>query len=72
MSVRSKNTRKGGPRQDGTGCRLELIRRRHRELILRPREAIAADYGDEFEDPFDEVLDADQMELAGMVPLDRF
>jgi hypothetical protein len=46
--------------------RLELIKRRHRELILKPREALASDYGHEFEDPFDDVLGADELETEAM------
>jgi hypothetical protein len=58
--------------QGGSAARLALIKRRHRELILGPRERIAADCGDEFDDPFDELLDADQMELVEAVQLGRF
>ncbi len=46
--------------------RLDLIKRRHRELILKPREALASDYAHEFEDPFDDVLGADQLETEAM------
>ncbi|MHC5033719.1 MAG: hypothetical protein ACYTFZ_01620 [Planctomycetota bacterium] len=44
--------------------RLELIRQRHRKLILEPRAAIAADFGHEFEDRFDDILEADELEYA--------
>jgi hypothetical protein len=37
-------------REEKLSARLALIRKRHHELILQPREAIAADLDSEFED----------------------
>ena len=42
-------------------ARLRLIRKRHRELILQPRELIAADLASEFDDRFEE--DAEPKEV---------
>ncbi|MGD2175195.1 MAG: hypothetical protein PVJ27_07315 [Candidatus Brocadiaceae bacterium] len=44
--------------------RLEVIRRRHKELILQPREAIATDLAHEFGMPLDELSEADELELV--------
>jgi hypothetical protein len=43
-------------------ARLEFIKRRYRELILEPRASIAADLDAEFAYPFEDALDADQVE----------
>ncbi|NLW49237.1 MAG: hypothetical protein GXY85_00140 [Candidatus Brocadiaceae bacterium] len=60
----SNSTTDGGaPCQAARLSRLELIKKRHRELILKPRESIAADFNDEFGDPFDDVLDGDPIEV---------
>jgi len=45
--------------------RLDLIRRRHRELILTQRQLIAADLADEFGDGFAGVEEAEELEYAG-------
>jgi hypothetical protein len=50
---------------------LALIRQRHRKLILEPRAAIATDFDREFEDGFDDVLEADQLEVAQAVELSQ-
>jgi hypothetical protein len=57
---------KDGAAASAPRSRLELIKQRHRELILRPRESLASDYGHEFEDPFDHVLEADELETEAM------
>jgi hypothetical protein len=50
--------------QDLLTRRLDLIKRRHRELILEPREAIAADMAADVEDTLDEFLETEALELA--------
>jgi hypothetical protein len=68
MARSTKSTMDGGaPAQVAPASRLELIRKRHRELILKPRQSIAADFNDEFGDPFEEILEGDQVEMAETV-----
>ena len=50
--------------QDLLTRRLDLIKRRHRELILEPRKAIAADLAADVEDTPDEFLESEALELA--------
>jgi hypothetical protein len=64
MARRAKTQREDVTGSPEATSRLALIKRRHRELILKPREVIAADFGDELDDPFEEILDADQMEVS--------
>ncbi len=53
-----------GQEKDRLAARLEMIRRRHRKLILEPREAIAAELDeDAFGNPLDEMSEADELEL---------
>jgi hypothetical protein len=54
----------GSPSCDRTS-RLELIKRRHRELILKPRESLASDLEDGF-DPCDDIFGTQEAELAEM------
>jgi hypothetical protein len=51
--------------------RLALIKRRHRELILRAREAVAADFTNELDDPYEDVLGADEVEMVEAVGTGR-
>ncbi|MFW6188818.1 MAG: hypothetical protein ACOC7T_00155 [Planctomycetota bacterium] len=48
--------------------RLELIRRRHRELILEKRELFGEGMSEDYDDPLDEVADADALQFADAVP----
>lgn len=65
MARRTNSTTDGGaPAQAALMSRLALIRKRHRELILKPRQSIVADFNDEFGDPFEEALESDQVEMA--------
>ena len=52
-------------------ARLEFIKKRYRELILEPRASIAAELDIEFGYPFEEVLDADQLEHPEAVGVER-
>lgn len=70
MKLRMKNRKtevsavSGKKETDRLTARLEMIRRRHRKLILEPREAIAAELDeDSFDDPLDEMTEADELEL---------
>jgi len=51
--------------------RLALIKRRHRELILKAREAVAADFTNELDDPYEDVLGADEVEMVEAVGTGR-
>jgi len=62
----------GAPTQAAPMSRLELIRKRHRELILKPRQSIVADFNDEFGDPFEEILDGEPVEVADVVDAESF
>ncbi len=62
--------------QDGTqtnvlAARLDLIRKRHRELILETRAMIAAELADGFEDPFEEMVEAEELHLVESAELGR-
>jgi len=50
-------------------ARLDLIRRRHRELILQPRALIAADLDADLDDPMEEL--SEELEMAQMVESGR-
>ena len=58
--------------KDAGVSRLELIKKRHRELILKPRQSIAADFNDEFGDPFEEILEGKAVELAEAVDVEGY
>ncbi|MHC4481389.1 MAG: hypothetical protein ACYS8K_04305 [Planctomycetota bacterium] len=66
-----RRKRKPGKGRLSRPARLALIRQRHRKLILEPRAAIATDFDREFEDGFDDVLEADQLEVAQAVELSQ-
>jgi hypothetical protein len=51
--------------------RLDLIRRRHRELILETRAMIAAEIADGAEDPFEDMAEADELHLVEAAELGR-
>jgi len=65
MAGRTKK-RDGNSRQD----RLELIRARHRALIIEPRAMIAADFDHEFGDAFDDLEEVEMVEVGEMVAVD--
>jgi hypothetical protein len=54
-------------REEAFEARLALIRKRHRELILRQRELIAADLASEFDDALDDGAELEELELAQAV-----
>jgi hypothetical protein len=54
-------------REEAFEARLALIRKRHRELILRHRELIAADLDGEFDDAFDDGAELEELQLAEVV-----
>ena len=64
MARKAKSEKDDVPALRSSSSRLELIKRRHEELILKPRATIAADLSSELDDPYEELVGADQMELA--------
>ena len=73
MDRGTKSTMRGqASGQDAAVSRLELIRKRHRELILKPRQSIVADFNDEFGNPFEEILEGEAVELAEAVDVERY
>ncbi len=62
--ARRKKSKSGTTQGSTAGSRLELIRKRHHELILQTRELIAADLDDEFEDGFSEAEEVEELEFA--------
>jgi hypothetical protein len=46
-------------RKNGLIDRLELIKKRHRALILEPRETVASEIDADYEEEFDEMFDED-------------
>ncbi len=52
------------PRRKRLAARLEMIRRRHRKLILGPREALLDELPEQFGDPLEEFSEADDLELV--------
>lgn len=61
---RKKTKKQEEPVRDVLTRRLDLIKRRHRELILEPRKVIAADLAEDVEDTMDELLESEALELA--------
>jgi len=64
MARKAKTGKEDVPALRNSASRLELIKRRHEELILKPRATIAADLSNELDDPYEELLGTEQMELA--------
>jgi hypothetical protein len=48
----------------GMAARLELIRNRHRELILQPRELVMGSLSDDAEYSLDEMGESEELELV--------
>ncbi len=71
MARKAKSEKDDVSAPQSLGARLEFIKKRHQELILKPRATIAADLNDEMDDPYEELLGADQMELAAAVDSPR-
>ena len=59
-------------REQLRAARLEVIRQRHKKLILEPRETIAADLDDEFSDPFEEFGEPDELQFVEAPGMGRF
>jgi hypothetical protein len=55
----ANSTLENESRNSGLIDRLELIRKRHRALILEPREDAAAEIDNDYEEEFDEMFDED-------------
>ncbi len=68
---RKKTKKQEEPVLDVLTRRLDLIKRRYRELILEPREAIAADLAADVEDTMDELLESEALELAKAASSDK-
>ena len=58
-------------RNSGLIDRLELIKKRHRALILEPRENVASEIDAEYEEDFDEMFDED-VEVEELVEVEEF
>ena len=56
---------------DVVAARLDLIRRRHRELILQTRAMIAAELADGFEDPFEDMVETEELHLVEAAEMGR-
>ncbi len=63
----SRSKSKG--RKPDSRSRLELIRKRHRELILSRRDMFADDVDDY--DPFEDLADSDELAFADTVSVGR-
>ena len=51
--------------------RLDLIRRRHQELILETRAMIAAEIADGVGDPFEDMVEAEELHLVEAAEMGR-
>ena len=49
---------------DVAAARLDLIRKRHQALILSTRAMIAAEMSSDFDDPFEAMVEADELQLV--------
>jgi hypothetical protein len=52
-------------------ARLDLIRRRYKELILETRAMIAAEIADGFGDPFEDMVEAEELHLVESAEMGR-
>ncbi len=68
---RKKKKKQEEPVQGLLTRRLNLIKKRYRELILEPREAMAADLDADVEDTLDELLESEALELARAASSDK-
>jgi len=66
-----KTSKQATDAHTGLAARLELIRKRHRELILETRAMIAAELDGEFDDPFEEMAEADELQLVEAAEMGR-
>ncbi len=69
MGRRTK--KQAGKETNVLAARLDLIRKRHRELILETRAMIAAELADGFEDPFEEMVEAEELHLVESAEMGR-
>lgn len=51
--------------------RLDLIRKRHQELILSRRKSLEEDFDAEFDSLLDEDLEVDRLELSELAEVER-
>ncbi len=66
-----KMKKQAGTQKNALATRLDLIRKRHRELILETRAMIAAELADGTEDPFEEMAEAEELHLVESAELGR-
>ena len=57
-------TRRDGPKERLLQSRLELIKKRHRELILVPREKMMDDFPFDVANEYDEELELSEIDVA--------
>ena len=71
MAGKKKENKQQETAQGLLARRLELIRKRHRQLILEPREVIAADFAADLDDVLGDLLEPEELELANATAVDR-
>ena len=64
MAGKKNKTKQRETAQRLLARRLELIRKRHRQLILEPREVIAADFDADLDGVLGDLLEPEELELA--------
>ena len=66
-----KSTKQQPSGMDVVAARLDLIRKRHQALILQTRAMIAAEMASDFDDPFEAMVEADELQLVEAHETDR-
>jgi hypothetical protein len=69
--MRRKTKKHVATEMDVQAARLDLIRKRHQELILQTRAMIAAELSDGFDDPFEDMVEAEELHLVESAELGR-
>jgi len=71
MAGKKNKTKQRETAQRLLARRLELIRKRHRQLILEPREVIAADFNADLDDVLGDLLEPEELELANATAVNK-
>jgi len=69
--MRRKTKKQAGTEMTVQAARLDLIRRRHQELILQTRAMIAAELADGFGDPFEDMVEAEELHMVEAAEMGR-
>ena len=72
MASKTRRKKGGNAASEPQHTRLQLIRERHRKLILEPREMIAADLDDGTEDVLGAMQEAEESRLVETIGVMRF